>query len=126
MTTARDQAREAYEAVERSVRATDRVIADAGRNVMDVFESVAQGDQPLTEAQRVAIMRRVDRVAVRTFMPRGGRIEASPVYRVIRNESERVFIQQYRHALDELDKAMAGVEWWPRLKAELIAEVTNG
>ena len=126
MTTAREQAREAYEAVERTVRAADSVMSNAGRDVMAAFNSVAQGDEPLTEEQRRKIMRKVDRVTDETFMPRGGRIEASPVYQVIRSESERVFLQQYKHGLDELDEVMAGVEWWPQLRAELIAEAANG
>lgn len=113
-------ARRHYEAIQRAVRAADGVIDGAGEEVLAAWNRVATGSLPVTEAQRRQFMRDVDTITASTFGTPAAGVAASPLFKAIIAESERLFVAQYKVGLDELDTIMKPYGWWPAQRERLI------
>lgn len=110
-------ARDHYEAVQRAVRAADGVIADAGVDVLAAWDRIATGELPVTEAQRIQFMRDVDAIVAATFVAHAAYIDLSPLYQVLKRESERLFMASMKAGMDDLDDIMKRYSWWDDAKA---------
>jgi hypothetical protein len=110
----RREAREAYDAIERVVRAADKVVRDAAKQVLDLIERY--GNDQLSPQDAAAMMRDIEGIVFQAFGGPGVPLEQSRLYQAIRHESERVFLAQYRNGLDDLDAIMARYPWWEEQK----------
>lgn len=109
-------ARDHYEAIQRAVRASDGVIGDAGVDILAAWDRIATGEIPVTEAQRIQFMRDVDTIVAATFVSHAAYVDMSPLYQVIKRESERIFIHTMQAGLDDLDDIMKRYPWWKDAK----------
>lgn len=109
-------ARRHYEAIQHAVQAFDGVISDAGADVLAAWDRIAKGDTPVTEAQRIQFMRDVETIVAATFVAHAAYIDLSPLYQVLKRESERLFIATMKAGMDDLDDIMKRYPWWKQAK----------
>lgn len=111
----RDAARH-YQWIADAVKASDDVIKDAADQVIESLLNLSTGDDAVDHALRSQFLKSIEPIVQRTFSRRGGEVETSALYRVVKERSAAAFLSQYKTSLDDLDEIMKPYGWWQNAK----------